>query len=126
MKLARAVYTATFMLLLLLLSFILSGNKANSQELYVTSFNSSQVLRYNGATGAFTDAFVTAGSGGLDAPEGLVFRPDGSLYVVSLGNNQVLRYNGTTGAFTDAFVTAGSGGLDAPRGLVFGPTAIYT
>ncbi|MGD9651546.1 MAG: hypothetical protein AB7V12_04175, partial [Candidatus Dadabacteria bacterium] len=106
MKLGRTIYLAMFTLLLFLLSFTLSGNKANSQELYVTSFSSSQVLGYNGATGAFIDAFVTAGSGGLDSPEGLAFRPDGNLYVVSQGNNQILRYNGATGAFIDAVVTA--------------------
>jgi len=90
-------------------------------QLFVSSRNTNQVLRYNGTTGAFIDAFVSAGLGGLDGPRGLVFGPDGNLYVASNGTNQVLRYNGTTGAFIDAFVTAGLGGLDGPVGLVFGP-----
>ena len=42
----------------------------------------AQVLRYNGTTGAFIDAFVSSGSGGLDMPSGLTFGPDGNLYVV--------------------------------------------
>ncbi len=88
-------------------------------NLYVASANNDQVLRYNGATGAFIDAF--ASGGGLDSPTGLVFGPDGNLYVASTGSDQVLRYNGATGAFIDAFVTAGSGGLDEPIDLVFGP-----
>jgi hypothetical protein len=33
------------------------------------------VLEYNGTTGAFVGAFVTAGSGGLSRPIGLVFGP---------------------------------------------------
>src|SRR5207249_3686893 len=59
----------------------------------------SRVLRFNGTTGEFIDAFVPAGSGGLTGPRGLVFGPDGNLYVN--GNDSapgsVLRYNGTTG-----------------------------
>ena len=90
-------------------------------ELFVSSLNSGTVLRYSDGTGAFIDAFVTAGSGGLTGPFGLVFGPDGHLYVASAATAQVLRYNGTTGAFVDTFVTAGSGGLSSPLGLVFGP-----
>jgi IPTL-CTERM motif len=81
------------------------------------------VLRYNGTTGAFLNAFVAAGSGGLSAPIGLVFGPDGNLYVASRGTNQVLRYNGTTGAFLNAFVAGGSGGLGFPGFLVFRSSA---
>ncbi len=107
----------------------------------MASANNDQVLRYNGATGAFIAAF--ASGGGLDSPTGLVFGPDGNLYVASgnsgkpapdapidlvLGpignlyvasanNDQVLRYNGDTGAFIDVF--ASGGGLDEPVFLVF-------
>jgi len=52
-------------------------------NLYVARFEADRVLRYNGQTGAFIDAFVTTSSGGLDAPTGLVFGPDGHLYVSS-------------------------------------------
>ncbi len=90
-------------------------------ELYVASHFSDQVLRYNGVSGAFIDVFVSAGSGGLDGPEGLAFGSDGKLYVASHISDTVLRYNGTTGAFIDTFVSAGSGGIDNPRDLVFGP-----
>src|SRR5207247_805617 len=34
-----------------------------------------QVLRYNGTTGAFIDAFIPTGSGGLGLPWSLVFLP---------------------------------------------------
>jgi streptogramin lyase len=89
---------------------------------------SSSVLRFNGATGEFIDAFVPAGSGGLTGPRALVFGPDGNLYVNSIDSSpgSVLRYDGTTGAFLDVFVTADSnpfGEVNSgrPRGLVFGP-----
>jgi hypothetical protein len=77
-----------------------------------------RVLRYHGATGAFLDTSVPAGSGGLEIPWGLVFGPDGNLDVA--GRNAVRRYNGDTGAFIDAFVLE-NGGLKDPHGLVFGP-----
>jgi DNA-binding beta-propeller fold protein YncE len=71
-------------------------------ELLVSSNNTSEILRYDGVTGAFTDAFVTAGAGTLNGPAGLVLGPDGHLYVTSANNHQILRYDGTTGAFIDA------------------------
>jgi outer membrane protein assembly factor BamB len=86
-------------------------------NVYVSSLDTHQVLRYNGKTGAFIDAFVSAGSGGLKYPEGVLFGSDGKLYVSSNGTDQVLRYNGKTGAFIDAFVAAGSGGLSGPSFL---------
>jgi streptogramin lyase len=94
-------------------------------NLYVTSRTTTtptqgKVLRYNGTTGAFRDAFVPDGRGGLAKPFDLVFGPDGNLYV-SDGENGVLRYNGLTGAFLGTFVAEGSGGLNAASGLTFGP-----
>jgi hypothetical protein len=88
----------------------------------------SKVLRFNGTTGEFIDAFVPAGSGGLQGPSGLVFGPDGNLYVNASQSapGSVLRYDGSTGDFLDVFVPAGSNpfgesGSGHPRGLVFGP-----
>lgn len=43
--------------------------------LYVSSLNTNQVLRFDPATGAFVDVFVTAGSGGLNQPDFLSFGP---------------------------------------------------
>ena len=49
-------------------------------NLYVTSIavtnTRGSVLRYNGTTGAFIDAFVPSGSGGLNDHEGAVFGLD--------------------------------------------------
>ena len=90
-------------------------------RLYVSSEQSHHILRYDPATGAFIDVFVTPGHGGLSEPGGMAFGPDGHLYVASGLGDAVLRYDGNTGAFINAFVSPGSGGLDQPYGLVFGP-----
>lgn len=85
-------------------------------NLYVTSLLTDEVRRYNGATGAFIDNFVSAGSGGLLRPAGLAFGPDGNLYVSSQAND-VKRYNGATGAHIDNFASTG---LSNPNGIAFG------
>src|SRR5262249_4699132 len=42
-------------------------------NLYVASYGSSSVPRYNGSTGAFIDYFVPSGSNGLSGPFSLCF-----------------------------------------------------
>ncbi len=42
-------------------------------NLYVSSFFANSVMRYDGTMGAFIDAFIPSGSGGLIAPVGLFF-----------------------------------------------------
>ncbi len=77
--------------------------------LFVPSFDTDAVLRYNETTGAFVDVFVTHKSGGLNQPNSVIVGPDHNLYVTSGffgGPGQlkaVLRYDGTTGAFIDNF-----------------------
>ena len=88
-------------------------------KLYVISFSSDKVKRYDGLTGAYIDTFVAGGSGGLDGPQGLEFGPDGHLYVTSEYTNEVLRYDGSTGSFIDIF--ASGGGLSNPQEAIFGP-----
>jgi streptogramin lyase len=90
-----------------------------SVVLLVSDNNHSSVERYDGTTGQFIDTFATPGSGGLIAPRGLGYGPDGNLYVSSLVTDNVLRYDGTTGQFLDNFASGGD--LRGPHGLVFGP-----
>jgi DNA-binding beta-propeller fold protein YncE len=85
-------------------------------NLYVSSYSNHSILRYDGTTGVFIDAFVPSGVGGLFQPQGLTFAPDNNLYVASFIN--VLRYDGTTGAFIDTFASPVIGGV---FDLVFGP-----
>jgi WD40 repeat protein len=118
---------------------LLFGPDANgdgSSDLYVSSFNTNSVKRFDGATGAFINDFVTDNpatfdvdeSGGLNGPAGLIIGPaDGNFYVSSRLTNTVLLYDGTTGAFMRAFVADDpatmdineAGGLDQPGGLAF-------
>ena len=93
--------------------------------LFVVSYGTDSVLRYNGKTGAFVDSFVKK-SGGLRQPIGIIVGPDGNLYVtdgLDTGKNStyhnVLRYDGDSGAFIDDF--ADSGQVQSPRSVLFGP-----
>ncbi|MEO0458549.1 MAG: PEP-CTERM sorting domain-containing protein [Cyanobacteria bacterium P01_A01_bin.114] len=81
--------------------------------LYVSSFLSDQILRYDAVTGDFVDVFAArdGSPAGLNGPNGLLFGPDGGLYVTTQGSvavngqadfsfgfpSQVLRYDITTG-----------------------------
>ncbi|MGK7905396.1 MAG: hypothetical protein AB4352_29120 [Hormoscilla sp.] len=87
--------------------------------LLVSSFETDQVLRYDATTGFFIDEFVSAGSGGLNGPDGLTLGPDGNLYIATNRNDDVRRYDGRTGLLIDVF--ASGGGLDEPDGIAFGP-----
>ena len=90
-----------------------------ASELYVGNFfgDDSDVLRYDGNTGAFKSTFVPNGSGGLTFPLGASFGPDGNFYVTNSNNDTVLRYNGATGAFLNTFASS----VEDAAGLVFGP-----
>ena len=110
------------------LAFGRDFNSDGKEDLYVSSRFTDEVLVYDGQTGEFLGTFVSAGSGGLDGPQGLMFGPDGTgdgvpeLYVSSSLTNEVLRYDGKTGSFIDKFVLPFfGGGLNKPFGLVFGP-----
>jgi DNA-binding beta-propeller fold protein YncE len=63
---------------------------AAADVVYVSSFNTDTILKFNADTGVPLGVFVQAGSGGLNGPTGLTFGPDGNLYVSSFAlNNRV-------------------------------------
>jgi sugar lactone lactonase YvrE len=63
-------------------------------NLYVTDWNQSEILQYDGTTGNFLSVYVSTGAGGLNNPYGIKFGSDGDLYACSLGSNQILKYEG--------------------------------
>lgn len=92
--------------------------------LYVSSFDSDAILRYDGSTGAFIDLFVPSGTGGLNGPDaGMVFGPDGALYVPGYYSNNIARYDGRSGASLGDFTPSDM--LDAPRTVVFEGDRLY-
>lgn len=93
-------------------------------QLYISSFDSDAILRYDGATGAFVDVFVPANSGGLDGPDaGMAFGPDGHLYVPGYYSDSIPRFDGETGAPLGDFAQGDK--LDKPRTLVFRGEHLY-
>ena len=96
------------------------------QDLLVSSRFSNNILRYDGATGAFRNVF--ASGNGLANPNGIAYGRDGRLYAGLGDQGKVLRFNGQSGQFIDAFVQDDpatpadeSGGLSGSRGIAFGP-----
>ena len=107
--------------------------------LYVSSFRSDEILRYDSTTGDFVDVFAQRDGtdAGLNGPNGLLFGPDGDLYVTTQGSvadeegnlefafsRQVLRYDIETKesevfARPDPFPT--SFGFVSLLGLAVGP-----
>jgi hypothetical protein len=101
----------------------------------VVSRRTDSIKRYDGATGVYLGDFVVSGSGGLDAPLGLTFGPDGNLYVSAGfgdGPAAVYRFQGPSASSPGApmpsagnsgalFVASGSGGLLDTFALIFGP-----
>lgn len=100
--------------------------------LYVASgahavYNNS-ILKFNGTTGAFIDAFDASGTStlALVPTAGLIFGPDlngdgiGELYASNGdGPAEVLAFDPTTGALLEKVVESGIGGLNDPKGLAF-------
>ena len=89
-------------------------------NLYVSSFDTDEILRFNGNTGEFIDVF--ASGGGLDGPVGILFDDEtSSLYVSSKNNNQILKYNIKTGAFQEIFIQDDDFFLQKPESIIKGP-----
>jgi hypothetical protein len=93
-------------------------------DLLVTSAD-NQVLRYDGATGAFIDVFVkVTDNGGLSIPRGMLVMPGGNLLVASYNTTQALEFDGATGAFIRQFNKGGTTDrlvLDEPWTIRLGP-----
>ena len=62
-------------------------------DVYVTSYVSHSVRRYDGNTGEFIDVFATGGF--LSGPSALAFASERALYICSYDNDRVVLYNST-------------------------------
>jgi glucose/arabinose dehydrogenase len=103
-------------------------------NLYVAGMEINRILRFNGSTGAFIDAFVASHPSSNDiTPRGLAFGPDGNLYALAAPAtqpgaappNRILRYNGATGALMGEFVSPGDQ-LGQPYAMHMARMAIST
>jgi DNA-binding beta-propeller fold protein YncE len=110
-------------------------------KLYVSDFDPgtigdfsdsvSTVQRFDAKTGASLNPYVTANSGGLHLPHGVIFNTLGKLLVVNQNvnlpiNGEVLRYRGDTGAFLDALIPSTSEDAPlAPDGIILHDTTIF-
>jgi hypothetical protein len=97
---------------------------ATNRDLLVTSAaarGNSQVLRFDGRTGAFLGIF-DAGGGVVDPRDIVPVPPDGQQVIVNNGDGRLLRFDSRTGTFLGTF--ASQAGLN-PGGGLFGPNGDY-
>ena len=93
-------------------------------DLFVSSFHTGEVLRFNSDNGDFIGVFIQAGAGGLTNPTAPNFGPDGKVYVGDLASNRVLRYN-KHGEFLDVFADGDTSDLNGPFMQTFDDTTMY-
>jgi len=108
-----------------------SGLVFSSTGVLFVATTDNRVLRYAPTSGTLLSTFVSAGSGGLNLPRGMVFLPNGNLLVASNGNGNLLEYAAGTGAFLRVFnqvwIVDGAWGLRiGPSGNVFAVRNINT
>jgi DNA-binding beta-propeller fold protein YncE len=92
-------------------------------SMYVASEYTNQVLQYDATTGAYVGVFVAAGSGGINAPNGMAMDSAENLYVAGRGSNTIVKYD-TNGNPVWA-TPAGAGGLNLPEGMAVDPSGAY-
>ena len=76
-------------------------------------------------TARLKGSFVESQSGGLEAPMGITFGPDGNLYVTDGNSDTIKRYDGTTKEYLGDFVPENSNGLEGPYYLLFDEDILY-
>ncbi len=102
-----------------LLSLAAAPARAQTQDLFVSNFNSDTIARFAG-TGPGT--FATTGtdlSGGLSKPQGLVFDAQGDLFAANVGTGTITKFPAgpTPGSLGAGMVVETD--LSYPVGLVF-------
>ena len=92
---------------------------SDANNFLVASNATDSVLRYDGQTGAFLNAYVPSGGNGLSGPTGVVQDGNGNVYVASSNNSRILKYSGAlSGTFIPGYVVSSAVGLVNPTGMV--------
>jgi len=100
-----------------------AGEPGAVGDLYVTGFSSNNVVQFDAQTGALVGEFVSAPTGGLNNPSGLVFGPNGNLFVCSFMGHSVREYDGTTGVLIGELIP---GTQNQQSGWLLGPRALLS
>lgn len=90
---------------------------AAPSTLFVSDRGVSQVLRYDGTTGAFADVFASTADR-IDRPAGVRLGPSGHVYVAGFGRGDIGRHDPRSGERRDVFY-ADTTLLEEPLDLVF-------
>jgi sugar lactone lactonase YvrE len=87
-------------------------------NLYIPGYDTSNVGRYDPASGSLAANYIAPRAGGLRHTRGLLTSPDGSkLYVTSEGSGDILRFTTSSGALERTIAT----GLVSPTGIAWHP-----
>ena len=106
----RIVFTS---FLVILASFIFAQT-----HFYIANRDGNNVLRYT-MEGQFVEEFVAANSGGIIAPQEVLFHPvDGTLLVTGFNNTKIKQYDGETGDFIGDFSSGYN--LSNPTKMIIG------
>ena len=94
-------------------------------KVYVASYQTGDVFRFDERTGAILDRFVNShDSHWMNHPHNVLFGPDGNLYVTNISEDEehsILRFDGRTGKFMDIFVDGSNPKIGYPSDIVFSP-----
>ncbi|UTY59278.1 hypothetical protein [Massilia sp. erpn] len=93
-------------------------------DLFIPSFDTGNVYRFDGFTGGFKGIFVRGGEGGLTNPSAPNFGPDDLMYIGDFATNKILRFD-KNGKFVDVFADHETSGLSQPYMPTFDATSFY-
>jgi WD40 repeat protein len=89
-------------------------------DLYVTSLETDQVMRYSGTTGKFLGVFIDSSLNVLHNPSGLLFGPDGNIYVANADPaTSNIVYFDPSGNYLGVYAQLST--MGGATGMVFGP-----
>ncbi|HMQ47304.1 MAG TPA: T9SS type A sorting domain-containing protein [Saprospiraceae bacterium] len=91
-----------FFFFFLALLFAMESVAQSEIAVFVNSRGSNAIKKYD-ENGNFMGDFIQPNSGGLIAPEDIVFHPDGTMLVTGAGNTAIKRYNAQTGVYMGNF-----------------------